>query len=169
MKFLKVLNEKIEIWLINVFLANIVFWVFLQVILRYVFNNSLSWSEEFVRWCFIWFIWIGVSYGFKTKAHISVTVFVNLLPVKAQKIIHILINLIVFWCMVKFTIYGYEQILTPIVAKQQSVVLYYPFTEIRVGVKWLYISLVVGAFLSAFRLLQNIYDDIQTFKKGGIL
>lgn len=35
--------------------------VFFQVILRYVFSSSLSWSEELARYIFIWQIWLGTS------------------------------------------------------------------------------------------------------------
>ena len=31
--------------------------VFVQVIMRYVFSNSLSWSEELARYLFLWQIW----------------------------------------------------------------------------------------------------------------
>ncbi|WP_439258453.1 TRAP transporter small permease [Lonepinella sp. BR2271] len=164
MKFLKLLDEKIEIWLINLLLVNITFWIFYEVVMRYIFNNSSSWGEEFVRWCFIWFLWIGVSYGFKTRKHVAVTAFVNLLPEKLQAIINILVNIIVLWCMVKISLYGWEQLISPIIVKQTSVVLYWPFTEIRVGMQWLYGSLLVGAVLSVIRLLQNIYQDINAFK-----
>ena len=166
MKFLRLLDEKIEIWLINFLLVNIVLWIFHEVVMRYLFSDSSSWGEEFVRWCFIWFLWIGVSYGFKTRTHISVTAFINLLPQKAQAIINILVNIFVFWCMVKFTLYGWDQLVSPIIAKQDSVVLYWPFTEVRVGMQWLYGSLPVGAVLSAIRLIQNIYKDIQAFRAG---
>ncbi|SEQ09304.1 TRAP transporter small permease [Basfia succiniciproducens] len=167
MKFLKLLDEKIEVWLINLLLANITFWIFYEVVMRYIFNNSSSWGEEFIRWCFIWFLWIGVSYGFKTRTHISVTAFVNLLPPKPQALINIIVNIFVLWCMVKFSIYGWEQLVSPIIAKQESVVLYWPFIEVRVGMQWLYASLFIGAILSAVRLLQNIYQDVGAFKAGS--
>ncbi|HHF0522376.1 TRAP transporter small permease [Vibrio sp. YIC-376] len=160
MKWLKILDENIEAWMINFLLANIVFWIFLQVVMRYVFSNSLPWSEEFVRWCFIWFIWVGVSYGFKTRKHISVTALINLCPKRVFDVINILVNFVVLWCMIKLFIYGWEQISSPIIARQSSVVLYWPMSETRVSMQWLYASLPVGALLSAYRLVQNLYQDI---------
>ncbi|MCY9876959.1 TRAP transporter small permease [Vibrio natriegens] len=162
MKWLKLLDENIEAWMINFLLANIVFWIFLQVVMRYIFSNSLPWSEEFVRWCFIWFIWVGVSYGFKTRKHISVTALINLLPKRGVDIINIVVNFVVLWCMVKLFIYGWEQISSPIIARQSSIVLYWPLSDTRVSMQWLYGSLPVGALLSAFRLLQSLYWDISS-------
>ncbi|WP_439291188.1 TRAP transporter small permease [Lonepinella koalarum] len=164
MKLLKFLDDKLELILINILLINITFWIFYEVVMRYLFNNASSWGEEFVRWCFIWFIWIGVSYGFKTRSHIAVTVFVNLLPMKLQEIINFIVNAFMFWCMIKLTIYGYEQLVSPSILKQTSVVLYWPFSEQRVSMQWLYLSLPFGALLSAIRLAQNIYWDIDVLK-----
>ncbi|EJL6751070.1 TRAP transporter small permease [Vibrio pelagius] len=167
MKWLKIINENVEAWMINFLLANIVFWIFLQVVMRYVFSNSLPWSEEFVRWCFIWFIWVGVSYGFKTRKHISVTALVNLFPKRILDVVNIVVNVIVLWCMVKLFIYGWDQISSPIIARQSSVVLYWPLSETRVSMQWLYASLPVGALLSAFRLLQTLYSDISSLLNKG--
>lgn len=46
--------------------------IFFQVIMRKIFNNSLSWSEELARFIFIWQIWLGVSLGARKKQHIVV-------------------------------------------------------------------------------------------------
>ncbi|WP_194436633.1 TRAP transporter small permease [Vibrio fluminensis] len=162
MKLLKLIDDKLESWLINFLLANIVIWVFVQVVMRYVFSNSLPWSEEFVRWCFIWFIWIGVSYGFKTRKHISVTALINLFPKKVESVINVLVNVIILWFMVKLCIYGVEQVNNPIIARQSSIVLEFPFTDTRVGMQWLYASLPFGALLSALRLTQNTFYDIKS-------
>ncbi|MGH0000200.1 TRAP transporter small permease [Pseudovibrio ascidiaceicola] len=80
MSLLRFVEKNAEAYLINFLLFNIVLWVFVQVIMRYIFSSSLPWSEEFVRWCFIWFIWVGVSYGFKTRRHICVTALIKALP-----------------------------------------------------------------------------------------
>ena len=45
---------------------------FVNVVMRYIFDDALFWSEEFARYLFIWFSWIGVSVGLKDKAHLRV-------------------------------------------------------------------------------------------------
>lgn len=59
----------------------------MQVFLRYVVNKSVSWSEEVSRWFFIWIIYFGCMLGAKDEKHIRVTVQLNKLPQKIQKII----------------------------------------------------------------------------------
>lgn len=162
MKILKWIDDNLEIYLVNFLLANIAVWVFIQVVLRYIFSYSLPWSEELVRWSFVWLIWVGISYGFKVRKHVAIDFLVNKMPQKLRLIIDLIINLIILWCMIKLAVLGTEQILNPIIAKQNSIVLYWPFTDTHVTMLWLYASLPVGAFLSTIRVFQNIYADIKT-------
>ena len=59
----------------------------MQVFLRYVLNKSVSWSEEVSRWFFIWIIYFGCMLAAKDDKHIRVTVQLNKLPKKLQRII----------------------------------------------------------------------------------
>ena len=54
---MKKLNALEEYFLIGTLFFNVVL-VFVQVIMRYVFHNSLYWSEELARFVFLWFSWI---------------------------------------------------------------------------------------------------------------
>ena len=42
--------------------------IFIQVVCRYVFQNSLTWSEEMARYMFVWLGYFSVSYTAR-KAH----------------------------------------------------------------------------------------------------
>ncbi len=165
MKILKWLDDNLEICLVNFLLANIVVWVFVQVVLRYIFSYSLPWSEELVRWCFVWFIWVGVSYAFKARKHICIDVFVKMLPARASAFIGILIDLILLWAMLKIGILGVSQIMNPIISNQSSIVLIWPFSGVNISMFWLYASLPFGALLSSLRLLQVLVQDIAAFAR----
>jgi len=43
-----------------------------QVVLRYVFQTGFVWSLEATTYTFAWFVLIGMSYGVRTEAHITV-------------------------------------------------------------------------------------------------
>ena len=162
MKLLNRFYNELEAWLIALLLGNMVLLIAVQVVMRYVFSNSLSWSEELVRWCFVWFIWIGVSYGFKQRKHVSVTALVNVLPVTLQKYLNIVVNVIVLWFMYKLFQHGYEQITSQIISRQSSIALTWPFSDVRVGMRWLYASLPFGALLSCLSLSVNLVTDIRS-------
>jgi TRAP-type C4-dicarboxylate transport system permease small subunit len=58
-----------------------------QVIMRYIFNNSLSWSEELMRYIFIWMIFVGAAVTFRNNAHITIDFFTSLMPKKVRKVV----------------------------------------------------------------------------------
>ena len=64
--------------------------MFTQVVFRYVFNNSLSWSEELIRFLFVWLTFLGGALAIKDNTHIAVEFFIERLPVKYLKYINIL-------------------------------------------------------------------------------
>ncbi|MDJ0951523.1 MAG: TRAP transporter small permease [Alphaproteobacteria bacterium] len=51
-----------------------------QVVLRYVFNSSIDWAEEFTRYAIIWMSMVGAGMGVRYGKHISVDLLANVLP-----------------------------------------------------------------------------------------
>lgn len=58
--------------------------LFIQVILRVVFNYGIPWSEELSRFAFVWFVFLGASYAARLSAHNRVTFHLKLLPDKMR-------------------------------------------------------------------------------------
>jgi hypothetical protein len=54
--------------------------LFINVILRYIFNYSLAWSEELVREVIIYTTFIGCSVAVKNRSMIKIDASVQLLP-----------------------------------------------------------------------------------------
>lgn len=65
---------------------------FYQIVLRYGFNKAPSWSEELVRFVFIWLTFIAAGMGVRERIHIGIDVVVNLLPVNLQKLAAAIVN-----------------------------------------------------------------------------
>ena len=57
-----------------------------QVFFRFVLNNSLSWSEELARYCFIWMHMLGAS-----------LLILDILHGTARKVLDIFIGLVIFF------------------------------------------------------------------------
>ncbi|HKY94817.1 MAG TPA: TRAP transporter small permease [Kiloniellales bacterium] len=77
---------------------------FVQVVLRYLFNDSLHWAVEATSVCFGWLIFLGISYGIRTGSHIGVEALMRLLPAQAARMVSILAVLI---CMAYCVVLGY--------------------------------------------------------------
>lgn len=144
---MKWLNDNLEAALGGALLAAIVLLIMLQVVMRYVFENSLSWSEELTLWSFIWFIWLGISYAFKERKHVKVTFFQDLLPEGFKQKLEVLIDIAIVCFLLIMTYQSYKLITLPYVITQKSVVLNLPIAI-------LYASAPVGSVLSVFRIIQ---------------
>jgi len=55
-----------------------------QIFCRYVLNESIPWSEEVVRYLFIWMTFLGAAIVLREKQQIRVTYFLDLLPNKVR-------------------------------------------------------------------------------------
>ena len=69
--------------------------VFTDVILRYIFKQGFSWTQEVATLMLVWFSLIGMGIGVLEKIHISIEMFTSKLPEKAIRVLegidHILI------------------------------------------------------------------------------
>jgi C4-dicarboxylate transporter DctQ subunit len=63
---------------------------FFNVVLRYVFNESLIWGLEVVLILFAWLVMLGISYGFKKTTHLGVDAVTNMLPERGQRVLALL-------------------------------------------------------------------------------
>ena len=52
----------------------------IAVFCRYALNHSLVWSDEVVRYLFVWFTLLGAAIALRDREHIRVEYFVELLP-----------------------------------------------------------------------------------------
>lgn len=100
-KILKWLDEKLEMTICVILMSVMTITIFIQVIMRYVFNNSLSWSEELARYLFIWLIYIGISFGCKLMKHLKIDACLKLYPKKTRKFV----VLIGDFCFLAFAVY----------------------------------------------------------------
>lgn len=125
-----------------------------QVFMRYVMNDSLTWSEELARYAFIWATYIGVACGVKRNAHICVEAIATKLPALYQRYAAILAHLlfIVFALMVVKE--GYALTLRILSFGQTS-------SAMGIPMGWVYLAPTVGFGLVILRLLQRIVIEVK--------
>ncbi|MDJ0621428.1 MAG: TRAP transporter small permease [Desulfocapsaceae bacterium] len=85
--------------------------VVLQVIFRYILNNSLFWSEELVRYLLMWLTFLGASCAYHRNVHPGIDVLSNRLPPLWKQRLSVcvhLISLVFFGVMIYHgTIFAY--------------------------------------------------------------
>jgi len=151
MQLLKWLDENFEKTICVFLMSAMTSIIFLQFVMRRVFNNSLVWSEELARYMFIWLIYIGIAYGAKLKRHIKVEVLVNALPIKIQPYL-LMLGEVIFLGFALFIIYSsYGIVLRQMALGQNSPALGIPMSVV-------YAAPTVGFFLTSIRQIQVLKD-----------
>jgi len=157
MTIIKWLDEHLEEAIIFVALSAMSIIIAVQVLMRYGFDASLSWSEEVARYLFIWLIYIGISYGVKKNAHVAVTALDLALSDKAQRTLKLLSSIVFLLFAIAIVYYG-GQVCAKIARLGQEA----PATGLEM---WLvYLAVPTGFTLTCFRLVQRLYFMIRDFK-----
>jgi TRAP-type C4-dicarboxylate transport system permease small subunit len=104
-KVLKWLDENLEKVLGMIAISAIVIVLTIQVVSRYVFKYSLSFAEEAATMLFVMFTYLGASLAVKRRQHLRITLLVNMLSVKGQKIEGIVVN-VLFFIAISVVTYG---------------------------------------------------------------
>ncbi|MDT6942411.1 TRAP transporter small permease [Brucella pseudogrignonensis] len=89
------LIQKFLLWAIGMLIFAMMVVTFSQVVARYAFANSLSWSEEVGRYIFVWITFLGMAAAFQARAHVALDFLVNLLPAKPSRLLTVLNALLV--------------------------------------------------------------------------
>jgi TRAP-type C4-dicarboxylate transport system permease small subunit len=94
----------IEIVVGAIFVISIVFITVLEVVMRYIFNNSIIWVQEYIIMAFIWTVTLGASYALMGQSHIAIDTFSKYLPKRIQKLMKVVVSLIILGVLIYLAI-----------------------------------------------------------------
>lgn len=154
---MKFLNEHLEEFFIIplMFLMSII--IFIQVIMRYAFENSLVWSEELSRYMFIWLIYFAVSYTARREKHIRIDAAINLYPKKLRPYVEILSEIIVLGFSIFIAV-------TAVTVYQKITWSGQISPAMRIPMQYVYAAPLIGFVLTAIRQLQCIVRRVKAIK-----
>ena len=145
-----------EIFLVPSILFSVVL-IFSQVVMRYVFSNSLAWSEELARYLFVWQVWVGASYSAKNRSHLRITFTRDRLAPATQKKVEIVVTVI--W--IAFALFiarnGFSLVARVHRFNQMS-------PALRLPMAYAHLSVPVGCSLMVVRLIENTVKDFFSTK-----
>ena len=134
--------EKISKWLYKIIFAvcvllgiAMIIIGFMQVFWRYFLQQPLSWSEEILRYLYVWSIFLGISIAIPENGHVAVDALMNLLKGLPKKILSVFIHLVILIFFGLMLTIGSQYTLVNI--HQMT-----PSTRISLGV--VYISIPLG-------------------------
>jgi len=147
----RVFDKGLE-WTIVLLFGSFTAVMLLQVVSRYLFNYSFIWSDEFVRYTFIWMVLLASGVAIRRKVHLGFDLFVAKLPRKLQVFLNVLNDLLIAVFLVFFFFKSIELLraagLTPS-----------PSMHIPMGV--VYIVLPLSALVMFIYVLESIYRTLR--------
>lgn len=157
MKIVKWLDENFEEVILMCLLVAITIVMTAQIFARYVLNNSMSWPEEFCRYCYVWTTFLSLSYSIRKGNMLRVGVVMDLFPTKVQNSVRILCNLVML------SLFGLFFRHSLIVINNIKNITREMSTAMRLPMWIVYMSTVIGFGLSFVRSLQMIVHNIRHF------
>ena len=157
-KFLDLI-EKIQRAILAISVPVMVFIMLYQVVLRYVFSNSNSWSEELTRYLFIFNVMIASAIAVRRNSHLQIDILINCFTPKLKRIFTIGATLagIVFLAL----LFQYSLHLCAQAASNIS-----PGVGISMAIP--YASMPVGIVLMILTSVEVILKNIEELKTGEV-
>ena len=128
--------------------------IFIQVIARYVFQNSLTWSEEMARYMFVWLVYFSVSYTARREKHIRIDAAINLYPKNVRPYIELVSEIIVLGFAIFIAITGFTVFGKIAWSGQMS-------PAMRIPMQFVYAAPMIGLGLTAIRQVQCIMRKVK--------
>ena len=153
MSFLRLLDRRLarlEDLLIMAMMATIAILLGLGVVLRYVFNNPLTWAEDFVITLFVWSVMLGVPSALRSRMHIRIDVVIMRLSNRGRRFMGCIACLagLVIMCAAVYA--GYTHTVGVWTSKT-------PMLGFSMG--WIFLPMPVGFALTLFHGIMILMEE----------
>ncbi len=156
MKFIKWIDGHLEEVLLAALLIGIAVVMILQVICRYIFNNSLTWSDELARFLLVWSCFLSTSFCVKKHISIKIDQLQKVISPKAERILKLVRHVVIFAFCILMMPYALTYVLQAVSSGATSSALHLPMYYIQSAP-------LVGFVLLAFRTAEAFVEVL----KGG--
>ncbi len=143
-------TSKFEIAVSTALMAGILIVGTIQVIMRYVFNNSLSWSEEVMRYAFIWMVYIGAATTARRRGHVRIELLDNALPGKVKAVLHYCIDILVVAGLCVLVVAGIDLCRRNLTSMTSALV---------ISRAWAYAAIPTGSFCMIVAIICTMITD----------
>jgi TRAP-type transport system small permease protein len=124
-----------------------------NVIGRFLFGQSLTWSDEAARYLFIWMIFLGAALAHFRQEHISVEYFRDLAPRPVRRVAKILRELVIIGVL-GIMLWGSVHVMSTTFGS--SALLGVPYNAVNAAVP---LSAALIVLMSGYRLIRLLVVD----------
>jgi len=139
-------------WLVILLMLAMTGMVFMQVVMRYVFNAPIGWAEELPRFAFVGISFLGAAALVRREKHIQVTVFFDRFPSVLKWTARFITHIAALICVGFFLKGGVE------ITSDEWMQLA-PASQFPMG--WVYLVIPVSAFLMLVYTLIHLTRNIR--------
>lgn len=136
-----------------ILLLSMVGLIFAQVLGRYFFNYSISWSEESATFVQVWLVMLGAGIAMRNRQHAGIDMLVNKCPAWLQRLVRGVGFLLAAWLLIVIIIGSFSLITLGLIVKSAALQLplAIPYTALPVGMAYFLLEL-------ALVTIPDIYD-----------
>jgi len=157
-KFWKWLDEDFEETILMLLLVAISVVMMAQVVMRYCFRQSMSWPEEFCRFCFVYSGFISMGYCVRKGKMLKVDILVGFFPKALQKALDLVSRAVTLVFFAYLAYYAYQATMNSMRGGMKS-----PAMELPMWI--IYAAVFIGSCLGTVRQVQDLYRFFQPAKK----
>lgn len=132
--------------------AVLVVFLTLAVVVRYVFDIGIEWSDELARMLFVWVVFVGFAVAIRHRGNIGVEVLLDRMPLPVRKGMIVLQDVAVLG----FSIFFAWQ---AVVTVKFSLVQRLPVMQVTIA--WLYSAVLAAGVLMVVYATANLVDSLR--------
>ncbi|WP_294150485.1 TRAP transporter small permease [uncultured Clostridium sp.] len=160
MKLIRKLDQSLEEWILGALLIGMAVILLIQILMRAVVGNSLTWAEEVARYFYVWSVFLSLGCTIRNGTVLRVDLLLELLPKRLRQLIEILldlINVVLYAGLAYFSVSVMQKVQ---ISGQTSPALEIPMYLV-------YAIIPIGFVMASLRSVQKIYFDA-TGKKNTV-
>jgi len=151
------LRKPLEI--VNVFLLFVMTVVVaVEVFLRYVLNTGITWSFEFVAYCYVWLVFLGSVTAIDENAHIAFGLAVNSLPTQLKRVVLCLGDVLTMFFIGIMTVYGFQHVMKTAGIFKSRVM--------QIPMSWVYLVFPISGFLMFIEMIRVLLRHAKADGRG---
>ncbi len=131
------------------------------VFTRYAMGQQAKWTEELARFLLVWVALLGGAVAFRTKAHLGVDYFVNLLHPDARRSTAVVAHLVVLFFAGSVLLVGGTSVVSEALALEQTT----PALGWKMG--YVYLALPISGFFVALYTVDNLLETLRGSPAGS--
>ena len=157
-RFIKFLDSHLEEYLMAILLVVLTSVMFLQIVMRFVFDHAFSWPEELSRYCFVYITFLTLGFCTRRNSMLKLDILETILPKPVWTILQIIVRVVTFVFFLYMFRNSLDLLATVMKTSRTSTALKIPYT-------YIYLSTVIGFGLGLIRSVQMLILPLLQRKK----